>query len=79
MSRDLFGDRVLIERQAFVDAQAAMLATEREALVEEGSSFITPVRLAIDSTPLNARIIPVKATHLPGKLFVEGSRWASVK
>ena len=36
VSRDLFGNRVLIERQAFMDAQAEALAAERQALIEEG-------------------------------------------
>ena len=36
VSRDLFSDRVLIERKAFMEAQGQALAKEREALREEG-------------------------------------------
>ncbi len=36
VSRDLFGDRVLVERQAFMDAQAKALDVQRHALVEDG-------------------------------------------
>lgn len=36
VSRDLFGDRVLIERKAFMDAQARTLEAQRQALTEEG-------------------------------------------
>jgi ParB/RepB/Spo0J family partition protein len=40
MSRDLFGDRVLIERQAFMEAQAKALDGQRQMLTEEGWSEI---------------------------------------
>ncbi|HEY7118882.1 MAG TPA: ParB/RepB/Spo0J family partition protein [Tepidisphaeraceae bacterium] len=40
VSRDLFGDRVLIERQAFMDAQAKALDAQRQALVEDGWSEV---------------------------------------
>ena len=36
VSRDLFGDRVLVERQAFMEAQAQALDAHRQALAEEG-------------------------------------------
>jgi len=36
VSRDLFSDRVLIERNAFMEAQSQVLAKEREALREDG-------------------------------------------
>jgi len=36
VSRDLFSDRVLIERNAFMEAQSQALAKEQEALREEG-------------------------------------------
>jgi ParB family chromosome partitioning protein len=36
VSRDLFSDRVLIERTAFMEAQSQVLAKEQEALREEG-------------------------------------------
>jgi ParB family chromosome partitioning protein len=36
VSRDLFSDRVLIERTAFMEAQSQALAKEQEALREEG-------------------------------------------
>lgn len=36
VSRDLFGDRVLVERQVFMDAQAQALEAQRQALTEEG-------------------------------------------
>jgi ParB family chromosome partitioning protein len=36
VSRDLFGDRVLIERKAFMDAQTSALDAQRQALTEEG-------------------------------------------
>jgi ParB family chromosome partitioning protein len=36
VSRDLFGDKVLIERGAFMDAQLEALASERDKLVEDG-------------------------------------------
>ena len=36
VSRDLFGDRVLIEREAFMSAQAAALVRESDALAEDG-------------------------------------------
>jgi len=36
VSRDLFAERVLIERKAFMEAQAEALLAERQKLVEEG-------------------------------------------
>jgi ParB family chromosome partitioning protein len=36
ISRDLFGDRLLVERQAFMDAQAQALQLQRLALREDG-------------------------------------------
>jgi ParB family transcriptional regulator, chromosome partitioning protein len=36
VSRDLFSDRVLVERQAFMAAQAEALSAERQALLEDG-------------------------------------------
>ncbi|MEO1237790.1 MAG: ParB/RepB/Spo0J family partition protein, partial [Planctomycetota bacterium] len=36
VSRDLFSERVLVERQAFFEAQAEALTAERDALLEEG-------------------------------------------
>jgi ParB family transcriptional regulator, chromosome partitioning protein len=36
VSRDLFDERVLVERQIFLEAQSAALDTERQALIEEG-------------------------------------------
>lgn len=36
VSRDLFGERVLVERQAFLAAQAEALEAERAALAEDG-------------------------------------------
>lgn len=36
VSRDLFGDRMLIERTAFLDAQVAALEAQRHALIEDG-------------------------------------------
>lgn len=36
VSRDLFSERVLVERQAFMDAQAPALDTERSKLLDEG-------------------------------------------
>ncbi len=38
VSRDLFSERVLVERQAFMEAQAAALDVQRQAMVEEGWS-----------------------------------------
>ena len=36
VSRDLFNDRILIERQAFMTAQANVLDDQRRSLTEEG-------------------------------------------
>ena len=36
VSRDLFADRVLVERKAFMEAQAEALLAERQALAEDG-------------------------------------------
>lgn len=36
VSRDLFNDRVLVERSAFLEAQAEALTAERQALYEDG-------------------------------------------
>jgi len=36
VSRDLFGDRVLVERQAFIESQARVLDIQRQAMTEEG-------------------------------------------
>lgn len=36
VSQDLFGDQVLVERKAFMDAQAQALEAQRQALTEEG-------------------------------------------
>jgi len=40
VSRDLFSQRVLVERSAFLQAQADALAREREALTEDGWSEV---------------------------------------
>jgi ParB family chromosome partitioning protein len=40
VSRDLFGDRVLVEREAFLAAQTEALAAQRRALQEEGWSDV---------------------------------------
>src|SRR5205814_2569306 len=40
VSRDLFEDRVLVERQAFMEAQAQALDAQRQALTEEGWSEV---------------------------------------
>src|SRR5207253_9142787 len=47
--------------------------------VASGSNFITPVILAIASTPLRARITPTNATHVFPKSSWRGSRWATFK
>ena len=36
VSRDLFNDKVLVERKAFMEAQAEALLTERQKLIEDG-------------------------------------------
>jgi len=36
LSRDLFGDRVLVERQAFMNAQSEALDAQRQSLTEDG-------------------------------------------
>ncbi|HRK31342.1 MAG TPA: ParB/RepB/Spo0J family partition protein [Tepidisphaeraceae bacterium] len=40
ISQDLFAERVLVERQAFLDAQANALETEKQALTEDGWSEV---------------------------------------
>jgi hypothetical protein len=40
VSRDLFGDRVLVERQAFFEAQLQALQAERTTLLEQGWSEV---------------------------------------
>ena len=40
VSNDLFGERVLVERQAFMDAQANALEVQRQAMTEEGWSEV---------------------------------------
>jgi len=40
ISQDLFAERVLVERQAFLDAQANALLTEKQALTEDGWSEV---------------------------------------
>jgi ParB family chromosome partitioning protein len=40
VSRDLFAERVLIERKAFMEAQAAALLAQRQTLIEEGWSEV---------------------------------------
>jgi hypothetical protein len=40
VSRDLFAERVLIERKAFMEAQADALLVQRQALIEEGWSDV---------------------------------------
>jgi ParB family transcriptional regulator, chromosome partitioning protein len=40
VSRDLFGDRVLVERKAFMDAQAEALVKEQQELLESGWSNV---------------------------------------
>src|SRR5262249_55238767 len=49
------------------------------SIVEPGSSFITPVRFAIDSAPDNARITPTNCTHTAPTLLCGGSRKCVVK
>jgi hypothetical protein len=36
VSRDLFAERVLVERSAFMEAQAEALLAQRRALIEDG-------------------------------------------
>ena len=36
VSRDLFGDRILVERKGFMEAQTEALSAQRQALAEEG-------------------------------------------
>ncbi|MDZ4697183.1 MAG: ParB/RepB/Spo0J family partition protein, partial [Deltaproteobacteria bacterium] len=40
ITQDLFAERVLVERQAFLDAQANALLTEKQALTEDGWSEV---------------------------------------
>jgi len=40
VSRDLFGDRVLVERQAFMEAQTQALETQGQAMTEDGWSQV---------------------------------------
>src|SRR5437588_11721144 len=49
------------------------------SIVDPGSSFITPVRLAIDSAPDSARITPTNCTQTTPKLSCLGSRKRVVK
>src|SRR5207237_2030155 len=49
------------------------------SIVEPGSSFITPVRFAIDSAPDKARITPTNCTHTAPRLLCGGSRKCVVK
>ncbi len=51
-----------------------VIATLGAFAVALGSSVITPVRLAMASTPLNARMTPTKATQFLLKLAWDGSR-----
>jgi hypothetical protein len=36
ISKDLFAERVLVERKAFMEAQAEALLAQRQTLIEEG-------------------------------------------
>src|SRR5205823_13192855 len=54
-------------------------ATLGRSIVDPGSSFITPVRFAIDSAPDNARITPTNCTHTAPRLLWRGSRKCVVK
>src|SRR5207253_11403288 len=49
------------------------------SIVDPGSSFITPVRFAIDSAPDNARITPTNCAHTVARLGCRGSRQRVVK
>jgi ParB family chromosome partitioning protein len=40
ISKDLFGDKVLVERKAFMEAQAEALLAQRQTLIEEGWSDV---------------------------------------
>ena len=42
--------------------------------VESGSAFITPVMLAMASTPLSARMTPTKETHVSPQIVVLRTR-----
>lgn len=44
VSRDLFGDRTLVERQAFMEAQAKALEDQRHALTEDGWAEVVVAR-----------------------------------
>jgi ParB family chromosome partitioning protein len=44
VSRDLFGDRILVERQAFMEAQAQALEAQRQAMTEDGWSNVVVAR-----------------------------------
>src|SRR5205809_5079086 len=60
---------------AFNDSRATLGCS----IVEPGSSFITPVRFAIDSAPDKARITPTNCTHTAPRLLCGGSRKCVVK
>ena len=70
--------------------QTTSIATGRIALIDSrrtlglsgvdpGSSFITPVRFAIASTPESARITPTNCTQSVPRLACRGSRNFVVK
>src|SRR5678816_3191828 len=60
---------------AFVEVEL----TRGFSMVELRSNFMTPVRLAIASTPLSARIIPANATQFLLNEAVERSRYSVVR
>src|SRR5438876_12429181 len=49
------------------------------SIVDPGSSFITPVRFAIDSAPDKARMTPTNCTHTAPRLLCGGWRKCVVK
>src|SRR5258708_34951361 len=60
-------------------ALRAVCATVGFSMEESGSRVMTPVRLAIASTPLRARITPTNEVQFRANDLCEGSRWANVR
>jgi ribosomal protein L22 len=68
VSRDLFGDRVLIQRKAFMEAPAAALNIQRHTLTEEGWSEVMvgpreEVQDRLYATDTCQREFDAKTTH----------------
>ena len=75
VSQDLFAERVLVERSAFMDAQAQAVAKERTALIEDGwSDVVMGRREDVHDRLLSMEILPKQFDDATTKQLAKNDR-----